>query len=89
MLPDLEYAHSPIRVALRGTGLKWYGWHAFRRGLATNLAELGIGPKVIQRVMRHSKLDVTYDHYIQARDEKVDEAMEKLNIAISSKIYHA
>jgi hypothetical protein len=34
--------------------MKWNGWHAFSRGLATNLHEMGVPTKVIQRVRRHA-----------------------------------
>jgi hypothetical protein len=33
--------------------MKWNGWHAFRRGLTTNLHEVGVPTKVIQRVCCH------------------------------------
>ena len=42
-----------IRPALVGTHLPWYGWHAFRRGLASNLYSLGAQDKVVQRILRH------------------------------------
>jgi integrase len=34
-------ARDVIRPALKSGRLTWYGWHAFRRGLATNLHRLG------------------------------------------------
>jgi hypothetical protein len=30
--------------------MEWHGWHAFRRGLATNLHRLGVSDKVIQQI---------------------------------------
>jgi len=30
-----------------------YGWHSFRRGLATNLHALGVDRKTIQAILRH------------------------------------
>jgi hypothetical protein len=40
-----------ITPQLKKKGMKWNGWHAFRRGgLATNLHEMGVPTKVIQRV---------------------------------------
>jgi len=38
---------------------EWKGWHAFRRGLATNLTDLGVRPEVIQRILRHGDLATT------------------------------
>jgi hypothetical protein len=31
--------------------LQWHGWHAFRRGLATNLHALGVDDKTIQAIL--------------------------------------
>jgi integrase len=40
---DLDYiVREVVRPTLLNAGLPWYGLHAFRRGLATNLHELGI-----------------------------------------------
>jgi hypothetical protein len=37
---------------------KWHGWHAFRRGLATNLHQLGVADKDIQAILRHSNIGI-------------------------------
>jgi hypothetical protein len=42
-----------IKPVLKANGLTWKGWHGYRRGLATNLHELGVPDKVIQAIMRH------------------------------------
>jgi integrase len=44
---------------------RWHGWHAFRRGLATNLHRLGVPDKVIQQILRHSNVAVTQECYIK------------------------
>lgn len=57
---DLEgMMREIIRPMLVGAGLPWYGLHAFRRGLATNLHELGVADIVIEAILRHSDLSVT------------------------------
>jgi integrase len=33
---------------------KWKGWHRFRRLLASNLYTLGVKPKVVRAILRHS-----------------------------------
>jgi site-specific recombinase XerD len=38
---------------------QWHGWHAFRRGLATNLHALGVDDKTIQAILRHSNVSLT------------------------------
>lgn len=48
-----------IRPALEAIGLPWRGWHAFRRGLASNLYAMGAPDKVAQLILRHSRPHVT------------------------------
>lgn len=48
-----------IRPTLEAAGLQWHGWHAFRRGLATNLHDLGTDDKTIQLILRDSDVAVT------------------------------
>jgi len=54
---------------------KWHGWHAFRRGLATNLHAAGIDDKTIQSILRHSNVRVTQDAYIKTIPESTVSAM--------------
>ena len=56
-------------------------WHAFRRGLATNLHQTGVQDKVIQRILRHSNVAVTQACYIKTADADVQRAMEQLAVA--------
>ena len=58
-------------------GVRWHGWHAFRRGLATNLHRLGVADKTIQRILRHSNVAVTQRCYIKTADCEVASAMQK------------
>lgn len=44
---------------------EWHGWHAFRRGLATNLHRLGVDDKSIQAILRHSNITTTQNVYIK------------------------
>jgi Periplasmic sensor domain/Phage integrase family len=71
-----------ILPALRKAGCEWHGWHAFRRGLGSNLAELGVEDLTIQRILRHASVGVTRQHYIKVRDAKVNAAMELLEAAL-------
>ena len=57
----------------------WHGWHAFRRGLATNLHELGTDDKEIQAILRHSDVRLTQNIYIQSVDESQVDAMDVLS----------
>jgi intergrase/recombinase len=71
-----------MKKRLPGTGLRWRGWYAFRRGLATNLWELGVDPKVIAVILRNSE-EVTRRHYIKLLEDRkhASEGMNKLEAA--------
>jgi integrase len=43
---------------------KRHGWHAFRRGLSTNLLHLKVPDKTIQAILRHENVATTQKHYI-------------------------
>ena len=54
------------------------GWHAFRRGVATELARIGVNPKYAQRILRHRDIRTTLNHYTNADDGKILEAGKAL-----------
>jgi integrase len=58
-------------------GVQWHGWHAFRRGLATNLYQVGVPDKIIQRILRHANVAVTQNCYIKTADSEVVAAMQQ------------
>ena len=53
----------------------WHGWHAARRGLATNLYRMSVPSKVAQRILRHSKVETTEAFYIKTDDADAKTAM--------------
>jgi integrase len=59
----------------------WHGWHAFRRGLASNLYFLGVSPKVIAAILRHSDIGTTLAYYVQTPTEESREALEQIEAA--------
>jgi len=64
-----------IKPALKLAGIEWHGWHAFRRGLATNLHDQGVPDKTIQTILRHSNVSVTQRCYIKTLDKQTVAAM--------------
>jgi integrase len=59
-LGDLDkVALRIVKPAAKVAGIRWSGWHGFRRGLATTLHDLGIDLLVIQQILRHGDPDVT------------------------------
>ena len=54
-----------------------HGFHAARRGLASNF-DLGIDDLTVSRVLRHQGVQVTRQNYIELRDARLDDAMSRL-----------
>ncbi len=71
-------ARDVIKPLAAKAGVEWHGWHAFRRGLATNLHRLGVSDKIIQRILRHANVGVTQNCYIKTVDSDAAAAMEQL-----------
>ena len=61
---------------------EWHGFHAFRRGLATNLHDLGVDDLTIQQILRHSDVSVTQRCYIKTLPAQTLSAMNKLQATI-------
>ena len=71
-------ASRVIKPALQHAGLTWHGWHAFRRGLATNLYRLGVPDKTIQAILRHADLSTTMNSYVKSVSADAIAAMQTL-----------
>jgi integrase len=76
-----EYTTGRIIPALERAGIQWHGWHAFRRGLSSNLVDLGVQPKIAQAILRHANVATTLKFYIKARPEVTAAEMGKLETA--------
>ncbi|MGB2645461.1 MAG: site-specific integrase [Candidatus Acidiferrum sp.] len=76
-----EEEHKPeAHVFERDESLPlWHGWHAFRRGLATNLHALGVDGKTIQAILRHSTLALTMNIYVKSVSESQTTALDSLS----------
>lgn len=71
-----------MRVTRQVKGIEWHGWHAFRRGLASNLNRLGVDDSVIQAILRHSSVTVTQAHYIKTNQPDAVLAMQQFENAL-------
>lgn len=63
---------------VREAGVRWKGWHGFRRGLASRLHEAGVSDNVTQRVLRHERVETTRACYIKVGDAQTRAAVESL-----------
>ena len=75
-------AQKVIRPAIEAIWLPWYGWHGFRRGIASNLFALGADDKIVQRILRHAKPHVTRERYIKVFEPAVLAAMQKMQASL-------
>jgi integrase len=73
-----EHAKAEHEFKLDTSIPSWHGWHAFRRGLATNLHTLGVDDKTIQAILRHSNVALTINVYIKSVTESQVNAMDVL-----------
>jgi integrase len=64
---------------LEKAGMEWRGFHAFRRGLATQLRAKGIPDIDIADALRHSDVAITRKSYIKRVPQRVVDAMKLLD----------
>jgi len=79
-----------IKPTLEANGSEWKGWHAYRRGLATNLKKLGVPDTTIQAILRHENVSTTQRFYIKTAHQDAMDAMrrfeEKLKCAADGEL---
>jgi len=73
-----------VHPALKKANIEWLGYHAFRRGLATNLRALSVDDLTIMEILRHSDVAVTRASYIKRVSAKGIEGMGRLEAEIAS-----
>jgi integrase len=76
-------ARRTIVPVLAAHRIGWHGWHAFRRGLVTNLHALGVDGKDIQSILRHANIATTLNVYTKPDLAKARSAMAKLSKAFA------
>jgi integrase len=65
---------------------QWRGFHGFRRGLGTNLHDLGIDDKTISRIIRHKSEALTALLYIKTLDSQQISAMRQLERVVEERL---
>jgi integrase len=80
---ELEHEGEQHRYQRDSSVPEWRGWHAFRRGLATNLHRIGVDDKTIQLILRHANVVTTQNIYIKSISEDAREGMARLEQQIS------
>ncbi|QMV17969.1 tyrosine-type recombinase/integrase [Granulicella sp. 5B5] len=81
---DLDnLASRVLKPLFEANGLEWKGWQAYRRGLATNLKELGVEDTTVQCILRHENVSTTQRFYIKTAPKVAQEAMRVLEEKIA------
>jgi integrase len=74
-----NYVRRSIKPTLSKAKVGWHGMHAFRRGLGTYLeVKLKLPREAVKRILRHSVVDVTGQHYIKTSVEENRKALERV-----------
>ena len=81
----VEYGLKPVLRVL-GISTKNTGLHAFRHGLATELAEASVPITVLQSQMRHADVKTTLRVYAHAIPESQRAAMERASPSIGTEV---
>jgi integrase len=74
-----------VLPALEKEEIEWLGYHAFRRGLATNLRALSVDDLTIMEILRHNEVEVARRNYIKRVSAKSIEAMDRLEAELASR----
>ena len=83
ILPVLEDQRK--KHDLHADKLQFKGWHAFRRGLSSNLYSLGVRPRVIQAIMRHADIGTTLGYYVQTPDAESRKTLQMIEETLRRK----
>ena len=78
----IEHADADHKFVRDESKLHWQGWHGFRRGLGTNLHDLGVDTLTIQAILRHADPRVTEQAYIKRLPQQSIDAMKRLEAII-------
>jgi len=78
-----NFDRDQVKPMLNKAGVVWRGFHALRRGLATNLHALEVQDIDIQQILRHSSVEVTRECYIKGVSATAKTNLDKVNVAWS------
>jgi len=74
-----------MKDVLKRAGVSWHGWPVPQR-LGMNLNRLGVDDSVIQRILRHSTVATTQNHYIKTASPDAIAAMKQFSEIIVPKM---
>jgi integrase len=78
-------AKRKVRPILEEAGLKWHGWYALRRGIATLVSSVEKDAMAAKGLLRHASVVTTQKHYIKEVPEITQKAMEKVEVLCTNR----
>ena len=85
--PEDEHVEADHKYRRDESLPAWRGWHAFRRGLATNLHDLGVDDHTIKSILRHSSVTVTQRSYIKSLPKQSVDAMNTFDSSVAALVH--
>ena len=58
-------------------GIRRFCMHALRHTYATRAIESGMQPKVLQKLLGHSSIQMTMDRYVHVTDDSMEQAVAR------------
>ena len=74
----IKFIDHGFTKALKEAGIKEFQFRDLRRTFGTRMAKLGTNPFVLQKLMRHSDIKTTMEHYVQVDSQDMLDAAELL-----------
>jgi integrase len=71
-------AKRKVRPVITAAGLRWHGWYALRRGIATLVNAVEKDAMAAKGLLRHASVTTTQKHYIKEGPAITLSAMEKV-----------
>src|SRR3984957_16190584 len=84
MMTAAKIRPAAVKVGIRLPKGERFGFHNFRRSLATFLVNRGTDVKTTQGLLRHAKLTTTLDLYSQSIDASKLDAQKEMAMAITN-----
>lgn len=75
--------NKQIRSICRSAGIEEITIHTLRHTFATRCIEAGMKPKILQKILGHSSINMTMDLYVHATEEEKESEMRKIEAFLS------
>lgn len=78
----LEGVSYDLRKICKLANIKKFSAHAFRDTFATRAIECGMNPKTLQKILGHSKINITMEIYTHVMEDTKEKEMQLIDVAL-------